>query len=689
MTKKFFVSALLCTALSMAGATGLAEERNTDISFIIGEDSVNINDKTIKVIAPYIINDTTLVPLRVVSEGFGAEVSWNEETESVTVKSDDKTIIIKIGSNTAEVNGEECKLVAAAEIKDDTAMVPIRFISEALGANVKWEQSSMRVTISNKSEDLLNLLKIDNSKWKYNEEDGVYWQVGIEYCANPVDKEYQTMGIFVPEQYMNAKDNNDGTYTCTINHDAEVNGYNSSTAPIVIPVNTPGYSAMKAPTDYSKNVKSYTDAGFIYVNAGCRGRDHGAPAGVTDLKAAIRYIRYNENNIAGNSDRIFTFGMSGGGAQSALLGATGDSDLYAPYLKAIGAVENESDAVLGSMCWCPITNLDYANEAYEWNMGMTRTDLTDEMKTLSESMAKEFAQYFNKLELKDEAGNILSLTESENGIYMSGSYYDYLKSVIEDSLNNFLNDTEFPYTPKSKKGHLGNMPGGDMGMPLPDDIDFAAIDGIDRIDTGSNEPQEEITYNSAQEYIDSLNKEIEWVKYDAETNTASITSVEDFTRVCKKASKGIGAFDDLNAKQGENTLFGYGDGQGVHFDSVMSELLKDTQYGEAYAADIARTDALGNSVEYRMNMYNPMYYLNEYYEGYKTSNTAQYWRIRTGISQGDTALTTEVNLALALENCGKDVDFETIWGEGHTMAERTGNSTDNFIAWVNECLENE
>lgn len=81
---------------------------------------------------------------------------------------------------------------------------------------------------------------------------------------------------------------------------------------------------------------TYTKEGFIYVNAGCRGRDVGAPAGITDLKAAVRYIRYNEGNLPGSMDRIFTFGMSGGGAQSALMGATGDSELYTPYLEEIG-----------------------------------------------------------------------------------------------------------------------------------------------------------------------------------------------------------------------------------------------------------------------------------------------------------------------------------------------------------------
>jgi hypothetical protein len=120
----------------------------------------------------------------------------------------------------------------------------------------------------------------------------------------------------------------------------------------------------------------------------------------------------------------------------------------------------------------------------------------------------------------------------------------------------------------------------------------------------------------------------------------------------------------------------------------MAELLAGTEYGDAYAADLTRTDAQGNTVDVRVDMYNPLYFLDDYYEGYQSSTVATYWRIRTGIDQGDTALTTEINLALALENYGDtQVDFETVWGQGHTMAERTGNSTDNFIQWVNECLQ--
>lgn len=687
MKNKKMIPIMLCTTLAFAPVTSFAMEKNIKISFVIGENKVSMNDEEIEVTASYIVDDTTLVPLRVISEGLGADVNWDESENTITVEKDGNVISLQIGSTTATINGKAYTLPATAEIKDDTAMVPIRFISEALNANVVWDKDTMKVTVSDYEEALA---KIDNTKWNYNAEDNVYWQVGIQYCANPVDLTYETLGIFVPAEYMNATDNGDGTFTCELNLDGKVGDYTAETAPIVIPVETPGYMAMEAPTDYVSGVKSYTDAGFIYVNAGCRGRNEGAPAAITDLKAAVRYLRYNGDNMAGSMDRIFTFGMSGGGAQSALMGATGNSDLYTPYLNAIGAVEGFSDAVAGSMCWCPITNLDYADEAYEWNMGITRTDLSDDMQELSDNMAKVFAEYINELGLKDEEGNILTLSESENGIYQSGSYYEYIKSEIERSLNNFLSDTTFPYTTGGSNTGLGGGMrdiAGDVNEGNMQGLnEFEAADGINREPVKST-AQESKTYATAQEYIDDLNKDIQWVNYDSQSNTATITSVEDFVTVCKNASKSIGAFDDLNAAQGENTLFGYGDGSSAHFDSIMAELLKDTEYGAAYAADLSKTDSQGNTVDYRVNMYNPMYFIEDYYDGYGSADVAKYWRIRTGINQGDTALSTEINLALALESYGADVDFETVWGEGHTMAERTGNSTDNFIQWVNECLK--
>lgn len=580
-------------------------------------------------------------------------------------------------------------------------------------------ESVSQTEVVTETEAVTSLAQIDNTKWQYNAEDDVYYQLGIQYCENPADEEYEELAVIIPAAYMDGTENSGGTYTCAISSTGEINGYTASTAPIVFPVNTPGYSAQSPMTEYT-SVSDYTSAGFIYVHAGCRGRDAGAPAGVTDLKAAIRYIRYNDGNIAGDMDSIFTFGMSGGGAQSALLGVTGDSDLYDDYLDAIGAVQGVSDAVLGAQGWCPITSLDSADEAYEWMMGTTRSGLSDEEQVISDSLTVAYAEYINSIGLTDSDGNSLTLEESEDGRYQSGTYYEYMKSVIEESLNNFLSDTQFPYdADSSSQGHQagmgpdgghGNFDGGrpdkgdDGEMPekgsfsgeKPDgkesggDVDFTQMDDISRTDNTSGISISG-TFETAADYIDALNVNGTWVNYDENTNTATITSIEDFAEAVKTSSKGIAAFDQLDGSQGENTLFGYGDGEGAHFDSMLSEILSanDSSYASEYASDLEKEDSEGHTVDYRLNMYSPLYYLLSSSKGYQSSNVAKYFRINTGLWQSDTAVNTEANLVLALQNYGSEVDYSFVWGQEHTMAERSGDSTSNFIAWVIECVSAE
>ena len=573
-------------------------------------------------------------------------------------------------------------------------------------------------------------LMFDNSAWHYDEQNNVYWQIGIAYCSRPETTEYENLAIYVPGEYLTAVANGDGSYTCVINTTGTIDGYTSHTAPIVFPVNTGGYSAAEPARSYDYNeISNYTRAGFVYVRPGLRGRDNGydsngtliysggAPWGVTDLKAAVRYYRLNEERLPGDTDHIFTFGMSGGGAQSAVMGATGNSNLYDPYLKSIGSAmvdangKNISDAIFGAMCWCPITSLDYADEAYEWNMGQYASSGSRANDTwtsaLSADMAGAYAPYLNSLNLKDCNGTVLRLERSSKGIFASGTYYDHLLSIIEGSLNSFLQDTKFPYT-KNAGGFMagGGLGGGAAMATAPGgNMPGNGIAGGMGPAENMNQPQLEqaapVTYNTIQEYIASLNSDEEWVKYDAKTNTVKITSIEAFVRHNKKASKSVPAFDDLNRSQAENNLFGNDKSESLHFDGVIADLLEknkgnyseyrdwNSSIADAYATDLMAKDRFGNGIVYRLNMYNPMYYVSGSYDGYKTSNPATHWRIRTGIEQGDTALTVETNLALALtqDDSVKDVDFETVWGMGHTTAERSGSSTDNFISWVNKCAK--
>lgn len=498
---------------------------------------------------------------------------------------------------------------------------------------------------------------LDMNAWQYNSKEDVFYQLGIPYCAKPADENIETLSVFVPGPYMAGVKNEDGTYKCEIRESVKIKGYTPLTAPIVMPVNTPEYSAQMPLTEYT-SVKSYTKNGFIYVHAGIRGKEAGAPAGVTDLKAAVRYLRFTGDNLPGDEECIFMFGMGGGGGQAAIMGASGDSVLYDPYLTEIMAVAKESDSVLGSMCWCPITSFDNANEAYEWMMGSTRKDLSEEEQTISDQLAANFAACLKSDGIRNPDGELLTLEESKDGIYQAGSYYDYLKAVVQKSLNKFLKETEFPFEIKRKTAG---------GLKL----------------TG--------TYETPEDYIDVLNSKVKWLKYNSKKNTVKVRNLAGFVKVFRPAAKGIGAFDQLDGAQTENILFGYGDGEVSHFDPYLAEILNsiNSEYAGSFAADLSKTDKYGNSIDLRVDMYTPLYYLLESKEGYQTSTVARFWRIRSGIEQTDCALTTEVNMALALENYESvsSVDFATVWGQGHTEAEVSGKSTDRFIKWVNKCMK--
>jgi hypothetical protein len=199
--------------------------------------------------------------------------------------------------------------------------------------------------------------------------------------------------------------------------------------------------------------------------------------------------------------------------------------------------------------------------------------------------------------------------------------------------------------------------------------------------------------NDAVSHYNTINS-----KSVASYSVSDKSALYSFASTYKKATKGIGAFDNYASKSTlENTLFGIA-GTAGHFNKYLGEIVNTnaSSYYPSFTADLASAnlDVAGNNVEKRLMMYSPLYYLinnNTYYNGGGTesSDVAPFWRIRSGINQSDTPLNTEINLALALKNdtAVKDVDFATIWGQAHVLAEDFGeaNSTANFIAWVKKC----
>ena len=97
---------------------------------------------------PMKMGDHVMVPLRGVFERMGANVDWQESNQSIIAERGDTRVELKINENTAYINGKAIALNNPAIVQRGSTMVPIRFISESLGAYVDWDEASSMVNIS-------------------------------------------------------------------------------------------------------------------------------------------------------------------------------------------------------------------------------------------------------------------------------------------------------------------------------------------------------------------------------------------------------------------------------------------------------------------------------------------------------------------------------------------------------------
>ena len=136
----------------MGGFGGREKDGQSDQGTKKKNISVSVNGKSVSFNTnPVIKNDTTLVGFRAILEMLGAEVTWDEATKTVTAKKDGVDIILTINSDKAKVNGKEYTLLTAPEIINDSTMIPVRFVSENLGMDVLWNGDNQHIEITSKS----------------------------------------------------------------------------------------------------------------------------------------------------------------------------------------------------------------------------------------------------------------------------------------------------------------------------------------------------------------------------------------------------------------------------------------------------------------------------------------------------------------------------------------------------------
>ncbi len=142
---KFKIQSLTIALLALS-AGAMAQTGNSDQNGITV--TVNGNPVQFRGEGPIMSQDRVFVPLRGVFQRMGAHVDWDPSTQTVSADRGQTHVRLTIGLRSASINGEPTNLDLPPQVIDGVTMVPLRFVSEALGANVDWDAQDQTVMIS-------------------------------------------------------------------------------------------------------------------------------------------------------------------------------------------------------------------------------------------------------------------------------------------------------------------------------------------------------------------------------------------------------------------------------------------------------------------------------------------------------------------------------------------------------------
>ena len=407
-------------------------------------------------------------------------------------------------------------------------------------------------------------------------------------------------------------------------------------------------------------------AGYVIANVGCRSRSSGAkdtdgnyvahsPAQVVDVKAAIRYLRFYDSVMPGTTKRIIITGGSGGGALGVAIAASGNSPDYYPYLYTIGAAgvtcnggtcsSTLNDDVFGTVLYCPITDLDHMDAAYEWMYGQTRREIgtytiggipytySTEQLDASDWLAADYATYFNGLGLRDEKGKGLTAPK----------FLDAIKAAAERGVE------------KAYREVGPAQMAADISSNTYPDSSWYSINGHGKasVDMG--------------QYLYFVAKNTQLKGMPASDNLASPLPKPDGTR-SESTVAGTPAQEYSNFAEwswNNNAI----PGDGVGYDDTGLQW-----------TDFIQTDA-GEAVVKQMVMSNPMPYLVS-----GDGDASPYWYFRHGMKDRDTSFDVPVALYYAVLNSSyvSNVNFNLAWLKPH------GSDYDvpEAYEWVAEAVDN-
>ncbi|MDC4293320.1 subtype B tannase [Acinetobacter baumannii] len=416
-------------------------------------------------------------------------------------------------------------------------------------------------------------------------------------------------------------------------------------------------------TNDTDNYGAALKAGYIVVDVGTRGRGikaydgtwaGKAPAVIVDAKAAIRYLRLNDNLLPGSAEKIIITGTSGGGGLISTVAASGNSPDYLPYLAEIGAAgvhgsgtsltSTVKDNVFAVVAYCPINNLANADLGYEWQYNASRNDSNTgtlngisysagPQLTASKEIAEKFPMYLQTLNLKLPNGQQLT---AEN---MPDQIKEQIKSEIERQLAKGTSVPNFGDNFVSSRAILIN--------------DWLKHDGskVTEIDY-----QKFLNYVAANQALKTV------VAFDA-VGVNGNTAISGETNLFGDSQSEYKNFTQWSWDHNSKTADGSGqDDTGLNWENYLNS-----------------NSSTANLLKDQLKMVNPIAYLNT------TTDTAPYWYIRHGMLDRDTSFAMQMILYYAVTNDPKvkDINFKLPYLTGHS-----GNyDVQEAFKWINEKLD--
>jgi hypothetical protein len=480
----------------------------------------------------------------------------------------------------------------------------------------------------------------------------------VTYVANPIDiagnadpNAWQKMAIYVPatadaSSAIIMQVNNSGWMPSPLNQNAVANDANLNSA--------------------TSNTGAAFAAGYVVVSVGTRSRGlvslndanyypGKAPAVVVDAKAAVRYLRLNDAVLPGSAERIVITGTSGGGGLSTAVAASGNAPEYFSYLKEIGAAGIDAsgnstinDDVFGTIAYCPITDLNNADLAYEWTYNGTRqinpattytsgystANLTalgltaptkEEMLAVSADLKAAYTPYLASLGLKTADGtavttdNLAALIQAEVIREAEETFAEGRGSEIPAYGDNFT--------------FAGGGPGGGSGQSYLNN--WISLNSAGKV-----------TFFNYDNFLEFVAK------------TATLKAPPAFDGYATSFWTGQ---NETNLYGATNIAYSNVSDWAWNNNAVPNDGVGTDETGLDFQQYLQTPE--GQALALQAKMVNPIPYLIS-----SDGKSAPYWYVRHGVRDRDTSFAVELELKYAIEGDAtiKDANFELAWIQPHS-----------------------